>query len=71
MARHRGSFGSTCRRVARASGSARLRAARARPCDVYYVSASWDMPATIALIALGIGLLVVAWLAERTRADGD
>jgi len=41
------------------------------PCDVYYVSASWDMPATIALIALGIGLLVVAWLVERTRADAD
>ena len=40
-------------------------------CDPYYVSASWEVPATVALIAFGIGLLVVAWLVERTPADAD
>jgi len=39
------------------------------PCDPYWVSASWEVPATLMLIALGIGLLIVAWLVERAQSE--
>ncbi len=45
--------------------------ARHGPCDPYYVSASWEIPLTLSIAALGIGFLIVAWLVERNQIEDD
>jgi hypothetical protein len=37
------------------------------PCDPLWLSATWEMPATVTLVVVGVALLLIAWFAARQQ----